>query len=95
MPSELTIEPYEAGLRVRVWAPLDLLRLVLVGVAMLFLYLLFTKSDTRGWKLVLVPAFASLALLSELVSAARGTKVVLIIRNLDFVSRGHAPAMIS
>ena len=92
MRSELTIEPYESGLRVRVRAPMDLWRIVLlVPIGALFLYLIPRHSDFSGWILKLLLALIVLSLLRELVSAARGTEVELVIRDLDFVSRGHAP----
>jgi hypothetical protein len=93
MRSQLQIESLDKSLLVRIRASIDLLRIVLtlMGGAFFIFFLLRSDLSRQPGMLVLAVLFVAFLILKEIIAAARGTNVELTVRNLDFVSTGHAP----
>jgi hypothetical protein len=92
MRSDLSIEGTGTGLRARVEAPTDILRIVMTAAgACLFIYLFARRLHSIEWPALIFFAILVISLIGEIFRALRGTDVELHVENLNFTSSGHAP----
>jgi hypothetical protein len=86
VPANLQIRRTEKGLSIRVTEAPSVGRILLnVAGGSLFLYFFLHTSSTSRIISVLVVGFCAFAVLKDIISAARGTDVELLVTNLDLI----------